>query len=126
MYRIKKELTFDAAHFLPDHEGHCKNLHGHSYKVEVWIKGYTLNDMGMLIDFGELKSIIDLYDHSCLNEKPEFNIARGGQRPTAENMAKWFYFLLDTLCDGQENEVGVEKIRVWETDSAYAEYSKEW
>ena len=127
MYRIKKEFTMDCSHFLEDHEGKCKNLHGHSYKVEVWLTGYGLNEMGMLLDFGKIKEVIhDKYDHQCLNDFPEFDLDKDGVRPTAENMAQFFYKIIHMICKGEEHDVGVQKVRIWETETCYAEYSKEW
>ncbi len=67
---VVKRYTFDAAHILPLHKGKCKNLHGHTYQVEVHIKGQVDESTGMIVDFGQIshivKPIIEGYDHSFI------------------------------------------------------------
>jgi 6-pyruvoyltetrahydropterin/6-carboxytetrahydropterin synthase len=92
---------FDAAHFLPGHEGKCANLHGHTWLVEVWITKQTKD--AMIIDFSIVKDIITQFDHKFVNDFIE--------NPTAENIVR--YFLNEFKKIGL-NEV---RIRVWETDS---------
>lgn len=114
---IRKEFEFHAAHHLPNHEGKCANLHGHTYKLFVTLKdgvivtpGYPAE--GMVIDFGDLKKIvnaliIDLVDHQNLDEVLSF-------RTTAENMAGWMLAALLAA------ELPVTKIELYETPSACA------
>ncbi len=88
---IYKQFTFDAAHFLPQvPEGHkCRQLHGHTYHLTVFISGPVAKDIGWVIDFSELKAIckplIDRLDHALLNE------VAGLENPTAENVARWLW-----------------------------------
>jgi len=88
---IYKEFGFDSAHFLPRvPDGHkCKNIHGHTYRLRVYIKGMPDEQMGWIIDFKELKDIvtpvIDRLDHTLLN-----NIS-GLENPTAENITAWLW-----------------------------------
>lgn len=96
---------FDAAHFLPGHEGKCANLHGHTWLVEVWITKQTKD--AMIIDFSIVKDIITQFDHKFVNDFIE--------NPTAENIVR--YFLNEFKKIGL-NEV---RIRVWETGSNYIE-----
>lgn len=67
---VVKRYIFDAAHLLPLHAGKCKNLHGHTYQVEVHIKGQVNGSTGMIVDFGQIsevvKPIIKEYDHSLI------------------------------------------------------------
>jgi len=67
----------------------CRNLHGHSYRVKIYIKGEVNNENGMLIDFGEIKRIvsplISELDHSLLNDKI------GLENPTSENLSIWIW-----------------------------------
>ena len=67
---VMKRYTFDAAHLLSFHEGKCRNLHGHTYQLEVQIQGPVDSSTGMVIDFGEIsqivKPIIKEYDHSFI------------------------------------------------------------
>jgi len=78
---ITKIFTFDSAHYLPNHKGKCKNLHGHTYTLYVTIKG-EIDKNGFVVDFGDLKEsikpIIDLLDHNYLNDILE--------TPTCENL----------------------------------------
>jgi len=83
---LHTEGWFDAAHHLKGYEGKCKNVHGHTYKVEVWVKGDSgrLDDVGILWDFGTLKNIINQYDHKNLNDIYDVN-------STAENQCMAIY-----------------------------------
>lgn len=88
---IYKEFAFDAAHFLPNvPEGHkCKQMHGHTYHLRVYVSGAPDNELGWIIDFKELKDrilpLIDLVDHRVMNDVP------GLENPTAENITIWFW-----------------------------------
>jgi 6-pyruvoyltetrahydropterin/6-carboxytetrahydropterin synthase len=89
--KIFKEFTFDAAHFLPNvPEGHkCKEIHGHTYHLKVFLEGSVNADSGWLMDFGEVKKVvnpvIDIVDHKFLN-----NI-HGLENPTCEVLAIWIW-----------------------------------
>jgi len=124
---VSKEFTFDAAHHLHCYEGKCKNLHGHTYKVVFGISGF-LNEIGLVIDFGEIKEIwkeeIEIYlDHRYLNETlPKMNT-------TAENMVVWIYEkMMGALNTRNKNELDarVEFVRLYETPTCYAEARREW
>ena len=88
--KLFKEFTFEAAHQLPlvpkDHK--CFQLHGHSFKVRVYVQG-PVNEMGWVIDFAELKAScspwIEKLDHSYLNK------IKGLDNPTSENIAIWLW-----------------------------------
>lgn len=73
---IYKQFTFDAAHFLPRvPEGHkCRQLHGHTYHLTVFVSGPVIEPEGWVVDFGDLKAackpVIARLDHSLLNELP--------------------------------------------------------
>ena len=108
---ITKEFTFDSAHQLKWHKGKCKNLHGHTYKLQITIQG-ALNKDGIVIDFGDLKKIvkekvIEKLDHQFLNEIIK--------NPTAENMVVWMWEQL-------EKELKLFEIKLWETPTSYATY----
>lgn len=116
---ITKKFEFEAAHRLPDHLGKCKNFHGHSYKLEVTVSSNKLNSQGMVMDFGDLKSIVkkhvlDRLDHSNLNDFFEV--------PTAENMIKWIHLKLDVfITEETKGKIILEKVRLYETSNSYAE-----
>lgn len=106
--KIKTERKFSAAHKLPNYIGKCSRLHGHTWKVEVAIEGEPDVETGMLMDFVEIKNIIDGLDHQYLNDFLE--------NPTVENIAG---YILNQLvkCQPQSDF----KIRVWETEDSFAE-----
>ncbi len=66
------ERTFDASHVLPDHPGKCSRLHGHTYRARVWLTGTPNPTTGMVVDFLELKRIVDEWDHAHLNDLVSF------------------------------------------------------
>ena len=84
MYLIKldTERTFEAAHNIPHHKGHCKHLHGHTYRVLLSISALHDKKKGIAIDFGDIKKIVDKFDHAYLNNYFKF--------PSAENLALYF------------------------------------
>ena len=108
MYIISKKYSFEAAHFLPHvPDGHqCKNMHGHSYEVQVWFKSPVLDHMGFVKDFGDLgvKGLVQQLDHTVLNDE----IAN----PTSEALAKWFFDRIPGAC----------RVRVSETPKTEAIY----
>jgi len=84
--RITKQFEFEMAHALVGYDGPCKNIHGHSYKLDVTVKGEIKegtsdSDEGMVIDFGVIKKIVkdlivEKYDHALvLNDKMEIDIS---------------------------------------------------
>jgi len=106
--RIEKDFKFEAAHQLQGHPGKCQWLHGHSYRVTVWIKGTLSEETGMLMDYDELKEtcqpVIDEMDHTYLAEGSEdliwgrdlplltllgIRVYSVGMRTTAENIASY-------------------------------------
>ena len=91
MYLLKIEEAFEAAHKIVGYDGKCARLHGHSWIVEAEIEGESLNELGILVDFKdvkrELKLILDRLDHIYLNEESPFDKLN----PTAENIAKFIY-----------------------------------
>src|SRR5689334_7201218 len=90
--RIDVEFYFAAAHRLPRYDGPCFRLHGHNYKFFVTIEGEVDPKSGMLADFGLVKkvvaeSILAQVDHRNLNDFLD--------NPTAENIARWFWEILE-------------------------------
>ncbi|HDL60282.1 MAG TPA: 6-carboxytetrahydropterin synthase [candidate division WOR-3 bacterium] len=118
MFEIRWERMFDSAHRIYEHEKKCRYLHGHSYRVKVLIRG-ELEEHGMLVDFGILKSTIhDLLDHKViLYEKDPLVplLEKAGQKlvvldrnPTAENLALFIASLIIRNFENvREVEVGV-------------------
>ena len=122
-------FKFDAAHRLMHYEGECRNLHGHTWLVEVVIEGAVNKESGMVADFQDLKlrfkSVINGYDHAViLNKADKFlpldyalkRVLMEGE-PTCENLAiKLFTELAKVL----HTELGLCSVRVWESKDASA------
>jgi 6-pyruvoyltetrahydropterin/6-carboxytetrahydropterin synthase len=149
MYRITKQFEFQAAHVLSHHPGRCKFPHGHNYKVEITLSASKLDNNGMVCDFNALKSLVqdylDSFDHCImLNSDDKENRIRfadnsrtivfASKDPTSEILAEEiFNHIKNNLCEktiktpsGVEYSVSsyvrLEKVRVWETSTAWAEY----
>jgi len=124
VWTIYREVKVSSAHQIlsEGYQGKCKNLHGHNYRIQVWAKSKFLNEHGMVLDFTEIKNIINQFDHIMINEKfKEYDDLR--ITPTAENISKTIWYMLST--SGVPEGVAVQfKIRVWETDTSYAEYTE--
>ena len=63
---ISKDIKFDCAHMLSDYEGKCANLHGHTYHGTVTLEGNVDPETGMLVDYNEIKRIVDMFDHAVV------------------------------------------------------------
>jgi len=122
MFEVRVETEFAAAHFLRDYHGKCENLHGHNYKVYAHARASSLNEGGMLIDFGELKSalrkVCATLDHTNLNDLVENNSFVFGQNPSAERIACYIYNKLKEMLP----EAPLYAVDVFETDTSRARY----
>jgi 6-pyruvoyltetrahydropterin/6-carboxytetrahydropterin synthase len=121
MYEVMIEMSFSSAHALRGYRGKCENLHGHNYRVEVYVRGERLNEIGLLVDFKDLKAatrkVVDYLDHKNINELPPFDVELN---PSAEHLAG--YFLNEVGRRINDGRVQVYKVRVWETDTCAATY----
>ncbi len=119
MFTVRAESSFSAAHFLAHYHGKCENLHGHNYRVRVTARGSSLDEGGMLIDFGILKKTLRAatgeLDHTNLNDHPAF--ADGS--PSAENIAKFVY---EKMRAGLPR-ADISLVEVFETGENRATYS---
>ncbi|MCX7724781.1 MAG: 6-carboxytetrahydropterin synthase QueD [Thermodesulfovibrio sp.] len=120
MYKLRVITGFDAAHQLRGYKGKCENIHGHNWKVEVEVVSEELNEIGIAIDFKELRKIVDevvfKLDHTFINQTPPFNEIN----PSSENIARWIYMSLkDKLSMGP---IKLHSVTVWESDHASATY----
>ncbi len=117
MYELMVEETFDAAHALRGYEGACENLHGHTWKVQLFLKGDKLNKIGLLEDFKSIKqrltAALKPFDHKFINNVPPFD----KKNPTSENLAET---LFRTLKKEYKN---LSKVTVWESATTNASYS---
>lgn len=122
MFELTITADFEAAHRLPNYPGKCQRLHGHNWKVEASVIGNTLNKLGMLIDFCDLKqelnNVILTLDHYYLNETDPFKSVP----PTAENIAKYIF---DTFSGSQifrDSTISLAFIKVWESAHSVVTY----
>ena len=114
---VAKSMEFCAAHYLPNYEGKCSQMHGHTWKVELAVKGEVDEETGMVVDFTEIKAFLDgvkdKFDHTLLNDIIP--------NPTAENICLW---IKDEL--GSMGKIGgniwleLAWIKVWEAADSYA------
>ncbi|MGB8510381.1 MAG: 6-carboxytetrahydropterin synthase QueD, partial [Pyrinomonadaceae bacterium] len=117
MFEVMIERNFSSAHQLRGYKGKCENLHGHNYKVEIYARGRELDNIGLLVDFGELKAaadeIVAYLDHRNINELPPFDAELN---PSAENLAR--YFLEQVAQRVGDERVQVYKVRCFETPTS--------
>lgn len=119
---VTKEFTFDAAHYLEKYDGACSQLHGHTYKLQVTVKGKP-DEIGIVEDFTKMKKTIETlvlknFDHACLNDVVGFN-------PTAENLAVFIYSYLKEYYS-QSDRLELVSVKLWETPTSFVIYKGEW
>ncbi|WP_295841506.1 6-carboxytetrahydropterin synthase [uncultured Apibacter sp.] len=145
MIRLTKIFTFETAHALWGYDGKCKNIHGHSYKLYVTVKGIPSNDVnnvknGMVMDFGDLKSIIkrliiDPLDHAIIlnalteHKKLGEQLIKEGHKviftnyqPTCENMLMDF---AEKIQSELPAAIILAKLTLYETETSYGEWIRE-
>lgn len=119
MFELKVVTDFAAAHRLSMVTDKCENLHGHNWKVEVNVAGEQLNNAGVLIDFGEIKTrvrkIVAELDHKFLNDLDFFD-----GNPSSERIAVHIANRLTGMLSG--TGIHVSRIAVWESHDACATY----
>ncbi|HEY0378574.1 MAG TPA: 6-carboxytetrahydropterin synthase QueD [Pyrinomonadaceae bacterium] len=121
MFEVMIERNFSSAHQLRGYKGKCENLHGHNYKIEIYAHGRELDNIGLLVDFGELKDaadeVVQYLDHRNINELPPFDVELN---PSAENLAR--YILERVASRVGDERVQVYKVRCFETPTSVATY----
>jgi 6-pyruvoyltetrahydropterin/6-carboxytetrahydropterin synthase len=120
VYELKIVSQVAAAHQLREFHGKCEQLHGHNWKIEVYVTGDTLGEDGLLIDFGlvkkDTKKVLEELDHKFLNELEPFK----KENPSSENIARYIYESLSRTLNN--DTVRVSKVTAWESDTACATY----
>lgn len=141
LVRVSKRFTFDMAHALYGYDGPCKNIHGHTYHLSVTLLGQPIQNsadvkLGMVIDFGDLKKIVQeqilsTYDHALVINKEapysknellfkEFEkVILVDYQPTCENLLLHYVRLIQTALPKMYTLVSV---RLEETPTSYAEW----
>lgn len=137
--KVVKTFSFDIAHMLDGHDGKCKNLHGHTYRLEVEISGPLIQEgpkEGMVLDFSDLKQavkqwVVDPMDHAFLYHRHNEREAALAQmlqswqmktyalecRTTAEAISQHIFH-----CLREQGGLPISRIRLWETPTSYSEY----
>lgn len=122
VYTLKILTDFASAHTLRDYPGACSRMHGHNWKVEVEVTAERLNDIGMGIDFKEIKratrQVTEELDHRYLNEIPPFDRIN----PTAENIAAHIFKCVSDLVN--QDGLRVASVTLWETERACVRYQE--
>lgn len=147
MITISKEIEFDAGHRVPNHRSKCRNPHGHRYRVVATITGTIVDesgasDEGMLLDFGDLKSVLVSFIHDPLDhafivyegdrvmrevfesaETESWNHVIFPYIPTAENIARWCWEQIELpLRESFRGNFWLDNVEVWETPTSTATY----
>lgn len=124
MFELRVEHSFPAGHALRNYVGKCANVHGHNYRVQLAVEGPRLDEIGLLVDFGDLKkalrAVAETLDHRFLNDLPAF----AERNTSAENIAVYFYEELSKSLGAALAQRGarIKEIVVQETDTAWAVY----
>ena len=122
-YTLKIVTDFAAAHTLRNYPGDCANLHGHNWKVEVEVVATSLNDVGIGMDFKQIrknaKAICDDLDHTYLNDLDAFSDIN----PTAENIAAYLFQALKKHLNTDTTHVSA--VTIWETERACVTYTED-
>ncbi len=132
MYSVTKTISFCYGHRLLNYDGKCKHLHGHNGRIEIKLSTKKLDKRGMVVDFGDVKTIVKGFvdrelDHKMIlcdkdsiipmlkeRGEPYFLMK---ENPTAENIAKLIYEF------ARAKKLPVQSVLLWETDTSFAEYS---
>ena len=118
MFELSITGDIAAAHFLRGYEGPCKNLHGHTWKIEITLLADQLNEIGLVVDFAEVKKKLREFllslDHVCLNDLPFFKEVN----PSTENLAKYIYEEFAKVT----KPFILKRVRVWESETSSVTY----
>lgn len=140
---LTREFSFEMAHALEGYNGACREIHGHSYRLFVTVNGVPCADLaspklGMVMDFGELKSIVgslvvDRFDHALLlRETPEnqhfiksvrdkwSRIELTPYQPTCENMV---LFIVEQLSAALPENIELAEVKLYETERSCATWT---
>jgi 6-pyruvoyltetrahydropterin/6-carboxytetrahydropterin synthase len=135
MYLVRIEITFDSGHRLLDYAGKCAFPHGHTYRAEVFLGAASLDSLGLVFDFIDLKEPIKAWidanwDHAFLANSRDLEMIEAlalvskhklflfqDENPSCEVMARELYNKVAVLC-----KVAPAKVRLWESLNQYAEF----
>ncbi len=119
VYELTVAGSFAAAHRLRGYRGDCEKLHGHNWRVEVCLAAGRLDELGMVVDFREVKAalgeVLGRLDHGYLNEAPPFD----ERNPTTENLCR---YIAEGLAGRLPAHVTVRRVTCWESEGCSASY----
>jgi 6-pyruvoyltetrahydropterin/6-carboxytetrahydropterin synthase len=119
-YTVYREMFFSAAHHLRNYHGKCENLHGHNWKVRVYVSRDRLDANGFVLDFKDLSriltDILEVLDHQDVNVIPPFDRLN----PTAENLAAYLLNQAEQQVKAIDDSLTISKVMVWESDKSCA------
>ena len=119
MYELTVQEWFAAAHNLRHYRGACEKLHGHNWRVEICVATEELDELGMALDFRELKAslgeVLARLDHEYLNELEPFDTIN----PTTENLCR---HIAERLQEGLPSHILVRRVSCWESEKCGASY----
>lgn len=130
-HRVTKQMDFSYGHRLLEHKGKCRYLHGHNGLLEVTVESESLDGLGMVVDFGDLRDVVKAWvdanlDHRmllCRRDPVAPMLADMGEplflmeeNPTAENISKLIFNAV------RQQGLRISEVRLWETPSSYAVY----
>jgi 6-pyruvoyltetrahydropterin/6-carboxytetrahydropterin synthase len=123
MFELMIETNFASAHQLRGYKGECEKLHGHNWKVQVYVLSDRLNDIDIALDFRDFKKmteeVVAPLDHSYLNDIFPFT----EKNPSSENIAKWIFDSLKKKIN--DDYIHLSGVTVWESETASATYFEE-
>jgi len=123
MYELKIQDTFAAAHRLRGYRGQCEDLHGHNWKVEITVRADRLDEIGLAIDFSDLKAVteevLDRLDHTFLNDISPFDTVN----PSSENIAA--HIFREISCKIDREGLWVYRVTAWESEKACASFLRD-
>ena len=121
-YLVRVEQRLEAAHNLREYHGMCERLHGHSWKVEVFVRAPKLDHEGMALDYLQvrraLQEILTDWDHNYINNIPPFDKLN----PSSENIATFIFQQMSKVIDSEKS--WIEKVLVWEGPEYYTACEK--
>ncbi|WP_300464112.1 6-carboxytetrahydropterin synthase QueD [Desulfobacula sp.] len=122
VYEIYIKDHFSAAHVLKGYDGDCSNMHGHNWIIEAYIQCTKLNELGIGIDFRDVKetvtNVLSKLDHTTLNDIAEFSSIN----PTSENISKFLYTELSRRLN--TDHITVSKVMVFESPGCGSSYQE--
>jgi 6-pyruvoyltetrahydropterin/6-carboxytetrahydropterin synthase len=126
VFEISKDFLFSAAHQIRLHGGKCERLHGHNWRIRVFVRAAQLNPIGMVVDFADLQRLVAeigaRFDHRNINEIPPFD-----RLNTPAELIAWFFHAerAARLAVSEAGRVTVSRVDVWENEGSLATYREE-